>query len=114
MILYFSGCLQDLINFGLIYTFHISKLLLRGHDYTGNGAKTTGFEFSDIRSIDTMFLKLLNLNEVSLLKLSLRLFDFFFNLFLLLIFGFLSLFLLHLNTLQKYISRSFISSNYSQ
>ena len=34
MIFYLFRCLQNLINFSLVYTFHISKLFFCGHHYT--------------------------------------------------------------------------------
>ena len=71
VVFYLPDHLQDFIDFSLIDSFDICELFLGSHDDARDGAKTTGFKFGDIRSIDPIFLKLLNLVEVSLLQIGL-------------------------------------------
>lgn len=40
MIFKFFGGFQNLIDFGFVDSLDVAELLLRGHDNTGNGAKS--------------------------------------------------------------------------
>ena len=66
MIFKFFGGFKNLIDFGFVNSLDVAQFLLRGHDNTGNGAKTASFEFGDVCSIDSVFLQLLNLDEIGL------------------------------------------------
>lgn len=90
MIFKFFGGFQNLIDFGFVDSLDVAELLLRGHDNTGNGAKSAWFEFGDVCSIDSVFLQLLNFDEIGLLDVLKVVLDLFLNfLFLVLRFFFL-------------------------
>ena len=69
MILNLPDHIEDFVNFSVVDAFDIDQLLLGRHDDAGNGAKSRGFKFANVSSIDAILLQLLNFIEIGLLEL---------------------------------------------
>ena len=63
MIFEFFGCIDNLVNFGLVYSFDIGELFLSGHENGGNCAEASSLEFDNIGNIDAALLELLNFGK---------------------------------------------------